>query len=200
MCIFQDARMLRHQPLGDRKMKCIPSAALLIIATLLAPGVASQQAKKRPSQEQMKFGLEGSVIQPVPIPDAVLAMLRTDSEVRTSRCVDEGQPSPSVSASWFEASQIHLDGPVEIDLLVKAKDGCLFGANIGPFWIFKKTPHGYALLLAVSALGVEVLPSRTNGHKDVSAGAVAGGKAVSVLYKFDGRRYQESANKVEEIK
>jgi len=82
----------------------------------------------------MRFGLEESVIQPVPIPDAILAMLRSDSEVRTSRCVDEGQTSPDISASWFEASQIHLDGPEEIDLLVKAKDGCLFGANIGPFW------------------------------------------------------------------
>jgi hypothetical protein len=181
-------------------MKCGRSVVLLIVAALLARGAESQQTKKRPSQEQMRFGLEESVIQPVPIPDAVLAMLRSDSEVGTSRCVDEGQTSPDISASWFEASQIHLDGPEEIDLLVKAKDGCLFGANIGPFWIFRKTQHGYELLLGVSALGVELLPSRTNGHKDVSTGGVAGGKAATVFYKFDGRRYQESGNKVEAIK
>jgi hypothetical protein len=192
--------MLRNELPGDRQMKCVLSAVLLIIAALLARGAESQQTEKRPSQEQMRFGLEESVNQPVPIPDAVLAMLRTDSEVRTSRCVDQGQPSPDISASWFEASQIHLDGPEEIDLLVKAKDGCLFGANIGPFWIFKKTQHGYELLLDVSALGLELLPSRTNGHKDVSVGAVAGGKAVSAFHKFDGRRYQESENKVEEMK
>jgi len=181
-------------------MKRVRSAMLLIIAALLARGAESQQTKKRPSQEQMRFRLEESVDQPVPIPDAVLAVLSSDSEVRASGCVDQGQPALKISASWFEASRIHLDGPEEIDLLVKAKDGCLFGANIGPFWIFKKTQHGYELLLAISALGVELLPSRTNGHKDISAGAAAGGKAVTVFYKFDGRTYQESGNKVDEIK
>ena len=60
--------------------------------------------------------------------------------------------SPDIAASWFEAAQIHLDGPEAIDLLVKAKDGCLFGANIGPFWIFRKTQHGYELLLRRNAL------------------------------------------------
>src|SRR5208282_1683510 len=152
-----------------------------------------------PPQEQMRFGLEESVTQPVAIPDAVLAILRTDSVVITSRCGD-GQPAFNISASWFEAAQVHLNGPEEIGLLVKAKDGCLFGANIGPFWVFRKTQHGYELLLDVDALGVELLPSRTQGHKDISAGAVAGGKAVSVFYKFDGRKYQESGSKVEEIK
>lgn len=181
-------------------MKCMRSAIFLIVAASLAPGAESQQTKKRPSKEQTRFGLEQSVVQPVPIPDGVLAMLGTDSEVRTSRCVDQGHQSPDIAASWFEAAQIHLDGPEEIDLLVKAKDGCLFGANIGPFWIFRKTQHGYELLLDVSALGVELLPSQTNGHKDVSAGAVAGGKAAFVFYKFDGRRYQESGSKAEETK
>jgi hypothetical protein len=175
----------------------VRSAVLLIIAALLARGAESQQAKKRPSQEQTRFGLEQPVSKPVPIPDAILSILDTDSEVLTSRCVEEGRPTRKISASWFEASQIHLDGPEEIDLLVKAKDGCLLGANIGPFWIFEKTEHGYELLLGVSALGLELLPSRTNSHKDVSAGAVAGGAAVTVFYKFDGRRYQESGTKAE---
>ena len=181
-------------------MKRVRSAMLLIVAALLARGAESQQAKKRPSPEQMRFGLEESVDLPVPIPDAVLAVLSSDSAVRTSGCVDQGQSALEISASWFEASRIHLDGPEEIDLLVKAKDGCLFGANIGPFWIFKKTPHGYELLLATSALGVELLRSRTNRHKDISAGAVAGSKVVTVFYKFDGRSYQESRTKVDEIK
>lgn len=189
MLIFRNTRMFRHQ-----------LAVPLVIAALLPHGAESQQAKKHPSKEQIRFGLEESVSHPVPIPDVVLAALKTDSEVRASRCVDEVQPSPAISASWFEGSQIHLDGPGEIDLLVKAKNGCLLGANIGPFWIFRKTQLGYELVLNVSALGLELLPSRTKGHKDVSAGAAAGGEAVTVIYKFNGRRYKESGNKVEEIK
>lgn len=152
-----------------------------------------------PPQEQARFGLEEPVSQPAPIPDAVLAILKTDSVVLTSGCGD-GQPASIISASWFEAAQVHLDGPEEIALLVKAKDGCLFGANIGPFWVFRKTQNGYELVFDISALGVELLPSRTRGHKDISAGAVAGGRVVSVFFKFDGRKYQESGSKVEEIK
>jgi hypothetical protein len=189
MRIFSNTRMFRLQ-----------STALLVIGALLPHEAESEQAKKHPSKEQIKFGLEESVNQPVPIPDAVLAALKTDSEVRTSRCVDGDQPSLTVSALWFEASQIHLDGAGEIDLLVKAKNGCLLGANIGPFWIFRKAQDGYELVLNVSALGLELLPTRTNGHKDVSAGAVAGGEFGTVVYKFDGRRYQEFGNKAQEIK
>ncbi len=120
--------------------------------------------------------------------------------MRASRCVVKDQTADKISASWFEASKIHLGGPKEVNLLVKAKDGCLFGANIGPFWIFRRTPQGYELLLAVSALGVRLLPHTTNGHKDIAAGAVAGGKFVSAFYKFDGHRYVEAGNKVDEIK
>jgi hypothetical protein len=120
-------------------MKWVGSAVLLTIAVVLGRGVESQQSKKRASQEQTRFGLEESVNQPVRIPEPVQFIQSTDPDVRTSRCVDEDQSLPKISVSWFEASQIHLTGPKEMDLLVKAKDGCLFGANIGPFWLFKRT-------------------------------------------------------------
>jgi hypothetical protein len=76
--------------------------------------------------------------------------------------------------------------------MVKAKDGCLFGANIGPFWVFRNTGKRYELVLSVSALAVEVLGAKSNGYRDILAGAVASGQSVSVLYKFDGHRYQET--------
>jgi hypothetical protein len=154
----------------------------------------------RPAPEQIRFGLEESALHPVPLPQAVLKILMNDGQVRTSRCVSEDEQAQAISASWFEASQIHLDGPDEVDLLVKSKNGCLFGANIGPFWIFRNTPQGYQLVLNVSALVVTILRSRTNGLSDVSAGAVAGGEAVSVRFKFDGHKYKESLAKPKEAK
>ena len=171
---------------------------VVVVFGLLVTAAKSNQARKNVSQEQTNFGLEEDITRPVSIPKAVLSILMDDSEVRTSRCVVNDQTADKISASWFEASQIHLDGPKEVDLLVKAKDGCLFGANIGPFWIFRKTQQTYESLLAVSALDVELLPRTTNGHKDISAGAVAGGKFVSVFYQFDGHRYVEAGSKVDE--
>lgn len=171
---------------------------VVVVVGLLATAAKSNQARKNVPQEQTNFGLEENVTRPVSIPQGVLSILVDDSEVRTSGCVASDQTADKISASWFEASQIHLDGPKEVDLLVKAKDGCLFGANIGPFWVFRKTQRAYELLLAVSALDVELLPRTTNGHKDISAGAVAGGKYVSAFYQFDGHRYVEAGSKVEE--
>jgi hypothetical protein len=173
-------------------------AALILTPGFLTTISESQQTKLPPPHEQVRFGLEEPVIRTVPVPNAVLGILKTDSVVSTSGCVDQGQSSPDkISASWFEASEIHLSRPSEVDLLVKAKDGCLFGANIGPFWIFKNAPEGYELLLQVNVLAVELLRNKTNGYRNVSAGAVAGGKAVFVLYKFDGRKYRESGSSVQ---
>ncbi|HKM66986.1 MAG TPA: hypothetical protein VJX70_07465 [Candidatus Acidoferrum sp.] len=157
-----------------------------------------QQTKKSTAYEQTRFDLEVVVRHPVPLPQAVLKILRHDGEVRSSRCVSEDDQAQAISASWFEASQIHLDGPDEVDLLAKGKDGCLFGANMGPFWIFRNTPQEYKLVLTVSALGVDILRNKTNGLRDVSAVAVAGGKWVSVSFKFDGQKYQQSETKTEE--
>jgi hypothetical protein len=172
---------------------------MLLFAAILMTGAAKpQQGNKSIPSEQTRFGLEESVVHPVPVPSKVVAILKDDAEVRSRGCRDQAESANQVSASWFEASQIHLDGSGEVHLLVKAKNGCLFGANIGPFWIFRNTPQGYQLVLNVSALGVELLRSRTNGYRDVSAGAVAGGKAVSVIFKFDGRKYLEARTKTEE--
>ena len=163
----------------------------VLIGALVA-ATAEPQQKKSAAHEQTRFGLEEAVLHPVPLPQAVLTILKDDDEVRSSRCVSEDDQASAISASWFEASQIHLDGPEEVDLLVKAKSGCLFGANIGPFWIFRGTPNGYKLVLNVSALGVDLLRTKTNGLRDVSAGAVAGGEAVSVTFKFYGQKYEQS--------
>jgi hypothetical protein len=77
----------------------------------------SKQAKKNLPQEQTRFGLEEAVTRPASIPDGVLSILEDDSEVRASRCVVKDQTADKISASWFEASKIHLDGPKEVNRL-----------------------------------------------------------------------------------
>src|SRR5258708_12910473 len=93
-----------------------------------------------------------------------------------------------------EVGKVHHFGKAD------SGNGCLYGANIGPFWVVRKTPRGYQMLLSVSTLGLSVLRSRTNGYRDVSAGAIVSGKAVFVIYKFSGRRYRRFKTRVEEIK
>lgn len=172
------------------------SLSLLLI---IAGSVGIQSPQKWTQRGESRFALEQPVNRPVAIPDGVLHTLSQEPDVVGSSCWERAQPSKEISSSWFEASQIHLARTDKIDLLVKAKDGCLFGANIGPFWIFRGTGKKYELVLAVSALGVEILDSKTNGYRDISAGAVASGRSVRILYKFDGRRYREMESESQPI-
>ena len=150
------------------------------------------QTKPRVNRaEQTRFGLEEPINQPVPIPEDVLKMLRQDSDI--SAC-DLEQPNSrdSIPSTWYEASQIHLDGPNQIDLIVKAKNACLWGANIGPFWVFRGTSNGHSLVLSTVALGLRVLSTKTNGLRDIEAGAVVSLRPSFVTYKFDRQHYQKS--------
>lgn len=177
-----------------------PAVMGLLVSTFMAVIVTTAQTPKIPlPQEQSHFELEQDLAAPVALPDNVLEMLRRDPIVLASRCVEPGQPSEQISASFFEASRLHLHSSHQADLIVKPKNPCLSGANIGPFWIFRHISDRYKLILSVSALGLEILNSRSHGYRDLLAGAVIAGKVVNVTYKFDGNTYQEFKAKAAEI-
>ena len=172
----------------------------LVVAALVFVFVskACGQAPKGTRAEQVRFGLEESIDRPVPLPEAVLKILRQDSDIRA--CDLEQNSRDTIPAMWYEASEIHLDGPTESDLIVKAKNACLWGANIGPFWVFRKTPNGHSLVLSTVALGLQVLKTKTNAFRDIRAGAIASLKPSYVMYKFDGHNYQESDDNADKTK
>jgi hypothetical protein len=144
--------------------------------------------------EQTHFDLEEPILRPVPIPRAILQILKIDPAVLQSGCPEKDHPPEQILASWFEASPIHLHAESEVDVIVKARNGCLFGANIGPFWVFKSTAKGYEQILSTAALAINVLQRKSNGYRNISAAAVVAGKPVTVLYKFDGQSYQEAGS------
>jgi hypothetical protein len=151
--------------------------------------LSAQNAKPVVPNQRMLFNLEVAIEAPVAIPEDVLKILRLSREVKTSRCVAEESNFGDFSGAWFEAAKVHLYSSDDSSLLVKAKNGCLMGANIGPFWIFQKSSKGHELLLTVNALAVEVLGTSTMGYRDIRATAVAGGEARSVFYKYNGKVY-----------
>ena len=161
------------------------SLVLLLCIIGYSKTVEGQEPTHRHSA-QRQFSLLRPFKNPIALPDEVLHTLANDVNVTTSGC-----GSDPITNSWFEASNIELkDGTLA--LLVKAKNGCLFGANIGPFWIFTKTADGYSPVLQVSALSLEILSSRTKDHRDIRVGAVSAGRSVFVIYKFDGSKYNET--------
>jgi hypothetical protein len=162
--------------------------AFLTIILLLAsvPDSARQTVKPKMPIEQSAFSLELPFERTVKIPDSVLDVLENDSHVLSAPCHGD------LSSSTLEAAEVHLIKNSEPAMLIKGK-GCLLGANMGPFWIFRSAgDNKFQEILSVDALVIKVCTDESKGYRNISAGAVVGGgKPVFILFKFAGTTYQE---------
>jgi hypothetical protein len=173
--------------------------ALLIIFVGLTEIVAETQGNKTLPTEQSLFGMEGPAIErPVTLPAGVLKILQKNDFVLT--CLEKDRSPNEIPASWFVGSEIHLDGPGQIDLIVVPKNGCLLGANVGPFWIFRKVRMSYVLILDVSSHDLEVLGTRWNGLRDIKIWSATVNTLTSEVFRFDGQRYITHEKKSTPIK
>lgn len=172
---------------------------LVFIASIQCVTLAHAQTSKL--HEQSVFDAEqddagAPIRRPVEIPTSVLDILRHDP--RVLNCEKYKNISVNqIPAKWFIASEIHLDGSAEKDLIVlprldldlKPGNVCLLGANIYPFWVFASRGNRYELVLETNALGLRVLHSQTNGYRDIE-GSVATAIVTTVTFKFDGQKYE----------
>jgi len=151
-----------------------------------------------PRQEAIQtiFGAEEELKHPVDVPEDVLRILKQDERIQTH--LGNGQSNENLLKSWFAASEIDLNDDDTPELVVRAVNPHLFGANLVPFWIFRKGPKGHELILSVNALGLEVLRTKTNGYKNIVATKSTAREILSDSYGFDLDKYerQSSARKV----
>ncbi len=96
-----------------------PLALLILLAVLLCSPQARLSAGTQ-RHEQNEFSMEWEVVpieRPLTLPDAAARAIEKDSAV--SSCLErENPPSERFPVSWFVASEIHLAGPDEADLIV----------------------------------------------------------------------------------
>lgn len=170
---------------------------VLLVLGFVSLGCANR-APALQHQEQTQFAAEGEVEKPVDLPDEVLRELMNDE--RNQTCLGINETKEQMPASWFAASQIHLNGDRLPDLVVTPKNACLFGANMVPFWVFRSTNQGYKLALSMSGLALQVLNSKTNGYRDIETSAVVQTRyVVTLTFKFDGSQYKQTGRREEEI-
>lgn len=151
---------------------------------------ATAQTKPRKSTanaEQTSFGAEEKIKHRAKIPRAILASLKTDERVKD--CLAENDKSKGKFETWFSAAQVNLNGDAQSDYVVKPENACLFGANIVPFWIFRKNGGKYDLMIHAYSLGLDVLPGKTKGYRDVEIFAASATIGFGAKYKFDGKKY-----------
>lgn len=161
--------------------------ALLALSTQ-ALGVEPTRAQTA-GTEQSSFHLEETVQRPVTIPEDVLRGLGQDEKVL--QCLKEtDKAAVEIPASWFVAGAVNLNADKLPDLVVKGQNSCLWGANIGPFWVFRNTGRGYALVLRTDALSLSIQPERTRGFRNIHTRSASARQVFTRLFRFNGQNYQ----------
>ena len=173
--------------------------AIVLLLALMSNGRVAAQAKLTSSSLQTQFSAEDTGVEkPVVIPEEVMVILRQDEGVRNALKY-ENVPADKPPASWFSASEVHLRGSAQDDLVVLG-EGDLRGANVITFWIFRDTDHGHELVLMAHAHDLIVRKNRWNEYREIEISGETAEEFTSVLFRFDGKRYAEYREKSEHIK
>lgn len=136
--------------------------------------------------DQKHFSAEDSATQsPVRVPQAVLAILRIDEDLKT--VLENSGDSPRELRSWFSATIAHLRPQHEHD--DRSRNRPLLGANVTPFWIFRPTRSGYAVILRTSAHDLLIESARNDGFLDIKTMSATASQVTTVSYKFNGNEY-----------
>jgi hypothetical protein len=161
--------------------------------------VSCAQIPRHPSQEQLRFSAEDeSVRRPVVVPEGALAIVKKDPyviEFLDGRDTSAAEPREP----WLVASEVHLAGPDERDIVVVAT-GRLRGANVTTFWVLRPTGHGFELLLTAPAHDLIVRNSRSQGYRDIQILATPGIRVSAVSFRFDGNQYKVYGRSSENIR
>jgi hypothetical protein len=168
---------------------------------LLVTCTGGQNTRKSNSiaAEQSHFSAESETVdRPANVTEGVLQVLRTDADVRNVLKAENLRPD-QLPSSWFSASEIHLNGPSEIDLIVVA-GGRLIGANVTTFWVLRPTAEGYKCVLTVAAHDLTVKSSRSNRLRDIRVEKATAVDLVSTLYRFNGKQYEVFETKTKPIR
>lgn len=145
------------------------------------PGAAAEQSHFSAEDEEVRRAIE--------VPAPALDILRRDPRVAEA-IKGQGIDAANIPKSWFLASEVHLAGPEERDVVVVGV-GRLAGANVTTFWVFRPRLHGFELLLKASAHDLAIRSTRTNGYRDIETLVATAVQSSRTVFRFDGNRYAQ---------
>ena len=121
----------------------------------------------------------------VALPDAIVRALGTDERVLS--CTEGTRDGVSRFApDWVAVRRVDLDDDGRADWLVNGRHACLRDGDTVGWWVYADTVGAPRLLLASAmATSLEVLPSRTQGFRDLHLQR-AGDAATA---RYDGTGY-----------
>jgi hypothetical protein len=180
----------------ETKMKTVASIPILIISCLQ---LLVAQSTGGPGHEQTHFSAEdGSVTHPIVLPGAALRLIKEDPSVAEA-LKSQAPATTQVPGGWLMASDVHLAGTGENDIVVVAA-GLLRGANVTTFWVLRPADRGYELLLTAPAHDLVIKRTRSKGYKDIELLSATAVEVSTVSLRFDGRWYQVHARSSKPIR
>jgi hypothetical protein len=184
------------------KSAILTAVSAVIALTAFAGGVFVAQGQTlRPVREQLYFTEEQPLQHPTTLSPDVLKVLLERKEVK------EGMRFANSSewndpAKLFHASEVHLDGSDEIDLVVigirplsrhslslRELYSYGFSDDNGWFWVVGSARKNPKVILFAGCNSLEVMNSRTNGYRDIAAWSPAR-ETTNTIYHFDSKEYK----------
>jgi hypothetical protein len=168
-----------------RRDRVLRSAVAFLALSSCYTATTHSQTQRKPVHEQTDFGADSELERPIPVPEAALKALRKALQATP----DE------LPAQQLKASEIHLGGSTETDLIVPV----IGGGHAAFFYILRPTSDGYQLIFDSGGDGMTVLRTRSHGYRDLQVeGVTMAGKNVTTdIYQFDGHKYVKTSEKTE---
>ncbi|MFI5115549.1 MAG: hypothetical protein ACHP8B_02505 [Terriglobales bacterium] len=175
---------------------------LFSLAPLALTAVLAQSLPDQAPKQQTDFDMEEPLERPVVLPSAALDALKTSnlSAQMLRSCAEDAEITiDQIPASWFVGSWIQLSGDPSSGLVVRAQNGCFWGAHITQFWLLSRIGANYRVVFTGRADSFRVLSTGTNGFRDVQLVFImkAGAEGHLVTFKYADGEYKESNTKIE---
>ncbi len=171
-------------------MRVVKAISVLLFCAVHLSGQAMSGTASNDASQVHFSAEDAGVKKPVTIPNSVLPLLAADELVR-DELDSEHLTADKLPISWFSASAVHLGENGNEDLVVMA-EGPLRGANVTSFWVFRKTPQSFSLVLKTGAHDLFIKNARWKHYSQLQTLSATAVRVSTTSFRFDGQAEQSS--------
>lgn len=180
------------------------SLVATIIVLLVCSTTFGQRRRVSQVKEQVSFGSEVAIKNPVKIPKNVLEKPIEYDDGRLKRCQSDEFSRQINIANHFAASRINLNGDSQVDVIVQAQTSCFMGAHSTTFWVFTEVEQrlspGHDLVFSIASDFMKVSRLSTNGYRDIETASHTAVELYTTVWKFDGSKYEPRVCSIEDFR
>jgi len=164
-----------------------PTTVFFVFAGLAGISLIARGQQAQSVPEQTLFS-NGSFQHPVTLSPEVLKVILASHPAKETFDIlnDSEKSNPS---QLFQAAEVHLRRPDEVDLVVIGL-GRMRGAENSWFWIVGSARKDPQVILFGGGDSLEILTSKTKGYRDIGIVWMSSLETETTVYNFDGNYYK----------